>query len=170
MSSIAKVLERSIEKAIKNQWYESYWLVDMHGVITKPTNDEFDTDIHFYPYAHKVLQILTHRPDIRLILYTSSYPKQIFGYLENLEKYDIRFNYINENPEIRSDEDFGYYVDKPYFDIYLDDKAGFDPEEDWAELYAILCNQISPHPHWKNPKRRPMYNRVRSSTICKGQE
>lgn len=156
MSSIAKVLERSIEKAIKNQWYESYWMVDMHGVITKPTSDQFDTEIHFYPYAKETLQILTRRSDIRLILYTSSYPKQIYGYLDNLKKYDIRFDYINENPEIRSDEDFGYYIDKPYFDIYLDDKAGFEAEVDWKALLDVLHTYIPPHPHWKNPKRQKL--------------
>ncbi|KKN04190.1 hypothetical protein LCGC14_1099810, partial [marine sediment metagenome] len=97
---------------------------------------------------------LSDREDIRLILYTSSYPDQRQNYIDQLAELGIEFDYINENPEIRSYEDFGYYEEKPYFDVYLDDKAGFDPEDEWVEIYEFLKENPAPPSKWKNPNRR----------------
>jgi hypothetical protein len=148
---------------MKNHWYESYWIVDMHGVITRPNHEIRHPKINFFPYAKETLQLITKREDIRLILYTSSYPDQVEDYIRQLKECEIEFNYINENPEIRSFEDFGYYEDKPYFDIYLDDKAGFDAENDWKDLYEFLLSVQTPDVSWKNPKRRRIKNNTDKS-------
>lgn len=154
MGSILKVLERQYEKQMKNHWYETYWIVDMHGVITRPNHKVRLPKIDFYPFALRALSILSDREDIRLILYTSSYPDQRQNYIDQLAELGIEFDYINENPEIRSYEDFGYYEEKPYFDVYLDDKAGFDPEDEWVEIYEFLKENPAPPSKWKNPNRR----------------
>ena len=155
MGSIMKIVERQYRKCMKNHWYESYWMVDFHGVISNPNYEIGKLHLDFPEGARQSLQILTRRKDIRLILYTSSYPDQVMKYLEMLDKHDIRFDYINENPEIRSYEDFGYYETKPYFDVYLDDKAGFDISE-WPEILKFLKTCDIPDEDWINDKRRRM--------------
>jgi len=41
----------------------------------------------------------------------------------------IKFYYINKNTEVKSYQAYGYYEDKPYYNIMIDDKAGVMPEE-----------------------------------------
>lgn len=153
MGKIIDVIKFQHEKRMMNHWYESYWMVDMHGVISIPNYELKEVKIDFPPYAKEVLQILTKRPDIRLILFTSSYPDQVTRYLTILKEHGIEFTYINENPEIRSYEDWGYYETKPYFDVYLDDKAGFTYDE-WKDIYEFLQTAEAPSEEWINPKRR----------------
>jgi hypothetical protein len=46
---------------------------------------------------------------------------------------------INKNPNVENNA-YGYYRDKPYFNVLFEDKAGFDAEEDWlwvAEYFGI---------------------------------
>ena len=157
MGAIIDVIWRQYKKQITNQWYESYFLVDMHGVISRPHHGEWKLD--FYPLALPSLKLLTNRPDIRVILYTSSYPEQIEFYVNELEKLGVEFDYINENPEI-GEGDVGCYTEKPYFDIYLDDKAGFDAENEWKDIYEFLREDKRPDESWRNPireKRRQEY-------------
>lgn len=155
MGSILKVIEHQHRKSMKNHWYESYWMVDFHGVISIPNYEIQEMHIDFPDGAEEALRLLSNRIDIRLILYTSSYPDQVKKYLKLLEDLDITFDYINENPEIRSYEDFGYYDTKPYFDVFLDDKAGFDPEE-WPDILKFLQTCDIPDKEWINSRRRRM--------------
>jgi hypothetical protein len=154
MGQIIDVITKQYAKQMKNHWYESYWMIDIHGVICHPNYDLDKLELKFVnTFARTALQMLSQRDDIRLILHTSSYPDQIMEYIKILEEDEIFFDYLNENPEIRSYEDFGYYESKPYFDIYLDDKAGFVPDE-WMEIVAFLSVCDEPDEEWKNPNRR----------------
>ena len=69
---------------------------------------------------------------------------------------DIRnttlIDYINDNPEI-GEKDFGCYDEKPYFDVYLDDKAGFDAEVEWRDIFNFLREDRRPDERWRNPIR-----------------
>lgn len=49
----------------------------------------------------------------------------------------IVFDYFNENPEADSNE---YYCqsNKIYFNIGIDDRFGFEPEEDWKKIIDFL--------------------------------
>lgn len=72
------------------------------------------------------------REDIVLIYYSCTPIEQCEKQVELYKAHGIIFDYINENPEItNSDTTYGCYLYKPYFNILLDDKAGFDPTEDW---------------------------------------
>ena len=144
-------IEEMFEHAEKKQWYETYWLFDLHGVISKPDYRKTVKEINYYPYAKETLQYLSkNRPDIIMILYTSSYPEEIKVYLETLEKDDIHFKYVNENPEISDAKGcFGYYDKKPYYNVMFDDKAGFRPLEDWKPIYKyFLKTKYKPSPDW----------------------
>jgi hypothetical protein len=67
--------------------------------------------------------------------------------------HNIHFNYINENPEIDSSKgNFGYYENKYYFNVMLEDKAGFIPEMEWKMIYDLLISYEKsgyfPDPKW----------------------
>ena len=74
---------------------------------------------------------------MKLIMYTCSHPEEIEKYLELFESKGIKFNYVNENPEVSGTE-YGDFTGKPYMNVLLEDKAGFDAEEDWKKIGNLL--------------------------------
>jgi len=152
---IIDVIKSCWEKQIKYHHFESYWLFDLHGTIIKPNHIRGNYDVEYYPYAKETLQIITRRKDIRTIVFTSSYPDEIIEYNKQFIKDKINFKYYNSNPEICNENGmFGYYASKPYFDVMLEDKAGFNPLIEWKEIYDLLNNadNFIPPIEWKNPK------------------
>ena len=73
-------------------------------------------------------------------MFTCSYPQEIQKYVKLFKELNIEFDFINKNPE-PNNTSYGYYEDKPYFNVLFEDKAGFDPETDW-ELVAKYFNII----------------------------
>jgi hydroxymethylpyrimidine pyrophosphatase-like HAD family hydrolase len=145
---ISKMFDHSFEK----EWYETYWAFDLHGTIIRPTYNS-NGDMEYYPYALDVLRLLTKRPDIKLILWTCSYPEEIKDFLKEFELDKIHFDAVNKNPGISSKNgNFGYYEDKFYFNVLFDDKAGFDPEKEWKLIYDFLISceiaNCLPNPAW----------------------
>lgn len=95
----------------------------------------------WYKHAVEVMQILSKRDDISLILFTCSHPSEIEKYIEYFNSYNIKFDYINENPEVKTDtQGYGNYDKKFYMNILFDDKAGFDPHTDWLYILNELNN------------------------------
>ena len=74
-----------------------------------------------------------------MFLYTCSHPHEIEEYLALFKKFDIDFKYVNENPEVKTEkEGYGNYDKKPYMNVLFEDKAGFNPETEWQEVYDLL--------------------------------
>jgi len=73
-------------------------------------------------------------------LYTCSYPEEILDYVDFFKNHRIDFELINKN-EKEKNTIYGYFNDKPYFNVLIDDKAGFDAENDWTELRKYLINR-----------------------------
>jgi len=138
--SICFVIRRLFDHAYKREWYETYWSIDIHGTISIPDFRKTDkSKIDYYPYAKETLQLLSKRDDIKMILSTSSYPHELDIYMNSFKKDNIKFDYINENPEISDSKgSFGYYDNKFYFNVMFEDKAGFIPERDWGFVYNTL--------------------------------
>lgn len=134
---IISAIENCLRTAKAKGWAKTYWAFDIHGTILKPNYKTNEISTEFYPYAKEVFQKLNERKDIVKILYTCSYPHEIKQYLEYFAKYDIHFDYINQNPEI-ADGGYGYYKDKFYFNVLMDDKAGFDGEVDWKLILELI--------------------------------
>lgn len=63
--------------AEKNNWFETYWGCDLHGVISQPDFRKSSPEINYYPYVKETLQLLSQRKDIIMFLFTSSYPHEI---------------------------------------------------------------------------------------------
>ena len=152
-------IKKMFNHAKERQWYETYFSIDVHGVISKPDYRRIVKKINYYPYAKETLQIMSNRDDIIMIMSTSSYPDEIEIYLDQLAKDNIKFKYVNENPEISSDKgSFGYYKDKYYFNVSFDDKAGFDPYRDWKFLYDyFMSSNYLPDKKWSMKYKEPYH-------------
>ena len=138
--SIKKAFEDAFVRAKAKGWDRMYVLVDIHGTVFKPSyhNEE---KYEFYDYAKAVLQMLTGRQDIKLIMWTSSTQEMIDDFLNMFEKNGIHFDFVNENPEIHAlptDPKSSDFSNKFYFNIGLDDKFGFDPTSDWKEILEFF--------------------------------
>jgi hypothetical protein len=135
------MITRAIENCLKNirarGWDKTYWAFDIHGTMLKPNYQAGHIAKEFYPHAKEVLQQLSKQTDIVRILYTCSYPHEIEEYIAYFKENDIHFDYINENPDVARGA-YGYYDDKFYFNVLMDDKAGFDGETDWELIREVL--------------------------------
>ena len=133
---ILDAIKKSADKAIQRGWDTEYYGIDIHDTIFKGNYKTNDIPTDFYPYAKETLQLLSLHKGIKLMLYTCSHPKEIDLYLEFFEKNQIHFDFVNENTDVLTDlEGYGNYDKKPYFTVLMDDKAGFNPHEDWKLIY-----------------------------------
>lgn len=110
-----------------------YWAVDIHGTVLKPTYSDKGIATDFYPYAEQVLKMLSDNPDNVLIMFTSSKPSTIDNYGYFFTDRGIKFKYANSNPEIQN-VGHGWFTNKFYFNVMIEDKAGFDPDVDWKDI------------------------------------
>lgn len=121
-----------------------YWCVDLHDTIIKSTYSSEHESEEFYPGAKEVLQYLSSRKDMVLILFTSSFPDKMVALMEQFRKFDINFKYLNANPECPNTP-YGDFSRKFYYDILLDDKAGFIPEQDWIVIRQTMKDLFEWH-------------------------
>lgn len=139
--NIIKSLKISINRSQKYNWDRLYFAVDLHGVIVKSNYENCSSEMpEIFPEAVKALKYLSLRKDIVLILYTSTLENNLKPILRVLEDEGIIFDYFNQNPEVENSS-FASFDQKFYFSLLLDDKAGFDPEEDWDRLISFLETQ-----------------------------
>lgn len=138
---VTSIKRNHFEAMKKKNWEYTYWFVDIHGTILKPNYEVGNIPTEYYPGAKETLKVLTKDKSIKLVLYTCSHPEEIARYVDYFAKDKIIFDFINENPEVKSDkasEGYGYYEDKPYINVLLDDKAGLNPEYDWIHIKDVL--------------------------------
>jgi len=125
------------ERIMKERgWDYVFYFFDIHETILYPDWNNKE-ELRFYENAKETLQLISKRDDIIMCTYTCSYPEQINRYVEFFKTHDIEFKYLNKNPEV-SNTTYGYYEDKPYFNVLFEDKAGFDADEEWKEVYKYF--------------------------------
>lgn len=126
-------IERAFKMKKERGWDTLYIAVDFHDTLFKG-HYNINQEVKLYPFADLVLRKLSERNDIVLIAYTSSYFNDFMKVQKLLkERYKIDFKYLNENPECGPTKlaDFSH---KFYFNILLDDKAGFEGQSDWLAV------------------------------------
>lgn len=127
-----------IDKIRTHKWKRIYLAIDLHGTILRPNYNPTEICTEFYDSAIQILQYLTKNNKFCLILWSSTSNELLQQYEEYFNKYDIKFDFINENREIKTQEGhYGSYEDKFYFDLLLDDKANFDPNT-WDSMLPIF--------------------------------
>ncbi len=122
----------------KERGYEFiYWCIDVHGVILTPTYDLYNRNAQYYTYALETLKVISDDPANKIIIWTSSHEGAAHSVIDGLKDHDIHVRYLNCNKDYDKTDlcDFTY---KFYFDILLDDKAGFEAETDWKVIYNYL--------------------------------
>ena len=118
-------------------WKTIYWLIDLHGTIIPGNYTKNNDGKHFFPYAKETLQLLSKRQDTVLILWTSSHLQPSYDAMDWMKEQGINFKYLNGNP-LEKNTELCDFTKKMYFNILLDDKAGFDGENDWEGINNII--------------------------------
>lgn len=127
-------IEKSFKIMKERNWDKFFCFVDIHDTILEPDYGKIAKK--YLPDAKEVLQKLSKRKDICLVLYTCSYPHEISEYIKYFAEDNIYFDYINENPEAENTRG-GCFDVKPYMNVLLEDKAGFRPK-DWILIDECL--------------------------------
>ncbi len=139
-------IERAFKQKKERNWEKLYFCVDLHETVLEGKYNKFNIGANLYPYAQEVLTYLYSRKDIVLILWTSSHDDAIKEIAQRLDtEYGIKFHYINENPEV-SNTELCDFSKKFYFNVLLDDKAGFSGEDgDWK----LIRDELIKIGEWK---------------------
>lgn len=104
--------------------------VDLHDTIVEGKHTLGNDGAAYFPNALEVLKRLSQRNDIKLILWTSSHQEALVNEFVYFESLGISFDYVNENPACPTTT-LSNFDKKFYFNILLDDKAGFEGKTDW---------------------------------------
>jgi len=135
-----KVFEKAFRLKENRNWDCIAVAVDLHGTVYRPTYDKKLT-IEYYPHAKEVLQLLSKRDDVRMYMYTCSPDQNKLKYEHNFAKDGILIeatpHRIMNKMKIMGNS-YQDFSEKPYFNVLLDDKAGFDPDRDWVALLKYL--------------------------------
>ncbi|MCK9435086.1 MAG: hypothetical protein M0R32_09785 [Candidatus Cloacimonetes bacterium] len=139
MKSIYQLFDRQFSLKKEKNWDVLSIAVDWHDTLMPSTYTKENQigESQYYPYCLEALQRLSARNDIHLVLFTSSYPKHYQYLLDDLEENGIHIHSVNANPD-EKDTKTGDFSKKFYFNILLDDRAGFQPETDWKEICGII--------------------------------
>ena len=131
-------IKKLLDEREKNGFKYIYFMIDVHNTIIKATHKK-DCNFVFFDYAKEVLQELSKRDDVKLIMWTSTYPQVTELYTEEFEKNGIHFDFVNFNNEVHND-DIRCFDSKFFYDVIIDDKAGFNPERDWEKIWLMVLN------------------------------
>lgn len=123
-------IQNSFEQKKDRGWSTLYVVVDAHGTLIRPYHHK----IEFYPDAISVMRWFSSRPDFKIILWTSSYPAEVNDLVVEAAKQNIKFDFVNANP-IEANSPRADFSSKFYFNILIENKAGFSPEDgDWFKI------------------------------------
>ena len=132
---IVDAILRAFQEMHERKWDTLFFAVDLHGTIIKRYTDN---DIEPYEGAEETLKYLSDRKDIVLILYTSSYLENLHSFYKWCDERGIVFKYLNENPDCPSNKT-GDFSTKFYFNVLIDDRAGFEPEDNgWEKILESI--------------------------------
>ena len=134
---IIGAFEAAFYRARKNNWDYIVVLVDIHDTIFKGTYSE-EENFEYLGKAKEALQLMTRMPNIKMILWSSSYPEKLRDYRMHMLWDDIEFDAINENIEGIENTKLACFDKKLYFNVGIDNAFGFDPERDWNNIYNYL--------------------------------
>lgn len=136
MKTWTQIIQHVQKQKVERKWQKLYWCIDLHDTIITGTYNRFNDGATIYPYAKETLDYLYNSPDHHTILWTSSYMTSI---QDVVERFQLNFNAVNCNPECPN-TNLCDFQNKFYFNFLLDDKAGFDGNKDWCEIYEALTD------------------------------
>jgi len=133
---ITQTIADAYIKAVSRGYNKIYYLVDLHGVIMhssyEPGVHEFIGGIDGIPV--NTLKMISNCKESVIIIWSCLHERDKPGILEQFNKVGIKVSAINNNPFEQSNSVSSFH-EKPYFSVLFDDKAGFNPDEDWKNVY-----------------------------------
>ena len=129
--------EAAFYRAKKNDWDYIVVLVDIHDTIFKACWDKPE-NYKYLGKAKEALQLMTRMPNIKMILWSSSYSEKLRDYRMHMLWDDIEFDAINENIEGIENTKLACFDKKLYFNVGIDNAFGFEPKKDWNNIYNYL--------------------------------
>lgn len=142
---IRKAFEAAFVRMREKNWEKIYVAVDIHDTILRACYDDEET-YDYLPLAKETLRMMSLREDVCLILWSSCHRDKLAEYARHFLDDGIRFDYVNENPEVENTR-LQNFEEKLYMNVGLDDKFGFDAETDWEVISGVLADY---------PERRPL--------------
>jgi len=139
-------IRRAFELKKQNKWPKLFWSIDLHDVIIVGKHNRLNEGREFCPNALRVLTWLDMRDDMAWILYSCSHGDAINDISAWLDQHGVGPNFVNANPECEN----GHLCDfskKFYFDILLEDKAGFECNKDWY----LIEKELKKIGEWQDP-------------------
>jgi len=137
--STVRAFKTAFKKAEEKKWDKIYIGVDLHDTVLEANYSDTDIPLNWLPGAEEVISMLSDRGDVHLILWTCSHPKEIEEYLKFFESQGVHFDDIHFAGEVKNTS-YGCFDHKPYFNIVLEDKAGFH-YTDYPYIKEFLINQ-----------------------------
>lgn len=128
---ILNAIKKAFADKLKRGWDTVYFAVDIHDTIL--IADYNNTTLNFFPHAKEALQLISQQEDIVCILFTCSHPEEIERYQNFFTENNLKFKYVNENPEVINTR-LGCFDKKFYSNVIFDDKAGFDATTEWVDI------------------------------------
>lgn len=134
--SIIKAIDRAYQVMVSRKWDTVYWAIDLHGVCLESNykqggyqwlNDE----------VLPALRAISSRDESKIILWSSVHEAEKESIKEFFWGYGINVVAFNNNP-YEEETLVSSFKEKFYFSVLLDDKAGFDPSEDWHKIMVYL--------------------------------
>jgi hypothetical protein len=143
-TAIFKAVKNAYERAAREGWGTIYWAVDLHDTVIMPS---YQPGIigQSYPFALDTLYWLLSFPETGIILWSSMSKEELARHrsvlFEGVADHEVRV-FLNENPDIGATR-YANFDQKMYFNMLLDDKAGFDHTTDW-QLIQEAVNYYRP--------------------------
>ena len=134
---IIGAFEAAFNRAKEKNWDYIVVLVDIHDTIFKGTYSK-EENYEYLGKAKETLQLMTRMPNIKMILWSSSYSYKLRDYIIHMSWDDIEFDAINENIEGIENTELACFDKKLYFNVGIDNAFGFDAERDWNKIYNYL--------------------------------
>ena len=138
--SLRYALEHEVHKMHERNWDKIYILVDIHGTIFESSYSISDPLIT-YPDAINCLRLMSSIKEFCLILWSSTSKSVAENYLKYFADNGINFKYFNENPEVENNN-ISIFDKKFYFNVGIDDKFGFEANQDWWHLMNAINSLI----------------------------
>ena len=134
---IIGAFEAAFNRAKNQNWDYIVVLVDIHDTIFKASWDGPE-NYEYLGMAKETLQLMSIIPNIKLILWSSSYDNKLEEYINYMKRDNISWDAVNSNlPEIKNTK-LACFDKKLYFSVGIDNAFGFDPERDWQKICGYL--------------------------------
>lgn len=121
---IHNAIRKAYEQLELRNWDKIYVALDIHGTVAD--SDYHSVSSELYRTAIEPLREISGLPEVSIILFSCCYETDYEHYVQLFAKNGIRIDGFNKNSAVPNTKT-GCFDSKFYFNILIDDKAGFDP-------------------------------------------